>query len=128
MIRPDGSRSLPATTAATSAGIDHARLSYAYLDTGDLDGYGSLLDERAQVRRPDTPQGLGRAQMLRVHAGIAGPPARHELHRIVADGDSVAVFGRYVRPPLDLEFADIFTLTELGLLLGYQRFYFVAPG
>ncbi|WP_432828440.1 nuclear transport factor 2 family protein [Dactylosporangium sp. CA-092794] len=127
MIRSRGRRP-PPSAAATSAGVDHVRLSYVYLDSGDLDGYGSLLDEQAQVRRPDTPQGQGRAQTLRVHAGIAGPPARHELHRVVADGESVVVFGRYVRPPLDVEFADIFTLTDLGLLLGYQRFYFVAPG
>lgn len=27
-----------------------------------------------------------------------------------------------------LEFADVFTLTDDGMLLGYRRFYFVAPG
>ena len=126
MIRSGGRRP-PPTTAATSAGVDHVRLSYVYLDAGDLDGYGSLLDEHAQVRRPDTPQSKGRAQIIRIHAAIAGPPTRHVLHRVVADGDSVVAFGRYVRPPLDVEFADIFMLTDVGLLLGYQRFYFVAP-
>jgi hypothetical protein len=126
MTRSGGRRS-PPTAAVTSAGVDHVRLSYHYLDTGDLDGYGSLLDEQAQVCRPDAPQGEGTAQIVRVHAGIAGPPARHELHRIIAAGDSVVVVGRYLRPPLDVEFADFFTLTDLGLLLGYQRFYFAAP-
>ncbi|MBX6724193.1 MAG: nuclear transport factor 2 family protein [Dactylosporangium sp.] len=111
----------------TSAGIDHVLLSYVYLDAGDLDGYASLLDEQAQVKWPGTPTGRGRAQIVRMHAEVAERPSRHELYRIVADGDNVAVFGRYVRPPLDVEFADIFTLSHLGLLLGYQRFFHVAP-
>lgn len=127
MIMSGGRRPPPPGSPVTSAGVDHVRLSYVYLDAGDLDGYASLLDEQAHVRRPDAPPGKGRAQIVRVHAEIAEPPSRHELYRIIADGDSVVVFGRYVRPPLDVEFADIFTLTQLGLLLGYQRFYHVAP-
>lgn len=128
MITSDGRRPPPPSgSPVTSAGVDHVRLSYVYLDSGDLDGYASLLDDQALVRRPDTPTGRGRAQIIRMHADIAGPASRHELYRIIADGDNVVVFGRYVRPPLDVEFADIFTLSQLGLLLGYQRFYHVAP-
>jgi ketosteroid isomerase-like protein len=134
MSSHDSGRTLP-SAAVTAAGVDHVRLSYHYLDAGDIDGYGSLLDEDAQVRRPDTPSGHGRAEVLRVHAGVAGPPARHHLYKVVADDDSVVVLGCLTGAP-DLpaeqaadgvEFVDFFTLSDQGMLLGYRRFYFVAP-
>lgn len=121
------------STAATAAGVDHVRLSYHYLDTGDIDGYGSLLDEDAQVRRPDLAQGRGRAEVLRTHAQIAGPPTRHRIYKVIAEGDAVAVTGRYTgagqrgQTGADVDFVDVFTLTDEGMLLGYRRFYYVAP-
>ncbi|WP_428965193.1 nuclear transport factor 2 family protein [Micromonospora fluostatini] len=124
------------STAVTAAGVDHVRLSYHYLDTGDIDAYGSLLDEHVQVRRPDLAQGRGRAEVLRTHAQVAGPPARHQIYKVIADGDGVAVTGRYTgsvaphpgqQPDGELDFVDVFTLTDEGMLLGYRRYYFVAP-
>jgi hypothetical protein len=122
-----GSRTRSAV--ATAAGVDHVRLSYHYLDIGDIDAYGSLLDEHVQVRRPDLAQGRGRAEVLRTHAQVAGPPARHQIFKVIAEGDGVAVTGRYTRPAgkTDLDFVDVFTLTDEGMLLGYRRFYFVTP-
>ncbi|MCI4066963.1 nuclear transport factor 2 family protein [Micromonospora sp. R77] len=127
MISHRGSRTRSAV--ATAAGVDHVRLSYHYLDTGDIDGYASLLDEHVQVRRPDLAQGRGRAEVLRIHAQVAGPPARHQIFKVIADGDGVAVTGRYTGASSrsDLDFVDVFTLTDEGMLLGYRRFYFVAP-
>ncbi|WP_434739839.1 nuclear transport factor 2 family protein [Micromonospora sp. SH-82] len=129
-----GTRSTCGTTV-TAVGVDHVRLSYHYLDTGDIDAYGSLLDENVQVRRPDLAQGRGRAEVLRTHALLAGPPARHQIYKVIAAGDAVAVTGRYTasdpprrgQPEGDLDFVDVFTLTDEGMLLGYRRFYFLAP-
>jgi len=119
----------PYSTAATAAGVDHVRLSYHYLNIGDIDGYGSLLDEHVQVQRPDMARGHGRTEVLRTHAQVAGPPARHQVFKVIADGDGVAVTGRYTSPPGKnaLDFVDVFTLTDEGMLLGYRRFYYVAP-
>jgi hypothetical protein len=123
------------SAAATAAGVDHVRLSYHYLDEGDVDAYGSLFDEHAQVSRPDAPHRRGRRQLLELHADIAGPRTRHHIYKIIADGDSVAVMG-HLGPSLacplnedpgDIDFADFFTLSDEGMLLGYRRFYFVSP-
>jgi ketosteroid isomerase-like protein len=128
-----GRRRPSRASAVTSIGVDHVRLSYDYLDAGNLDAYGSLLDDDVQVRRPDAAQSRGRAQVQRLHAEVTGPPGRHLLDQIIADGDSIVVTGRFVRPPaqagkpLDVEFVDVFTLSDFGLLLGYRRYYYVAP-
>jgi hypothetical protein len=117
-------------SSLTSVGVDHVRLSYDYLDSGNLDAYGSLLDDEVHVRRPDGVQSRGRVQVQRLHAEVTGPPGRHVLDRIIADGDSVVVTGRFVRPdapPVDVEFVDVFSLSDFGLLLGYRRYYYVAP-
>jgi hypothetical protein len=119
----------PPYAATIAAGVDHVRLSYHYLDTGDIDGYASLLDEHVRVQRPDIPPGDGRAEVVRTHAQFAGPPARHQIFKVIADGGGIAVTGRYVVPSgaEALDFVDVFTLTEYGMLLGYRRFYYLAP-
>ncbi|WP_430789495.1 nuclear transport factor 2 family protein [Actinoplanes sp. G11-F43] len=125
MIGQGGS---PYRTATTAAGVDHVRLSYHYLDTGDFDGYASLLDEHVRVQRPDMTLGDGRAEVVRTHARLAGPPARHQIFKVIADGDGIAVTGRYVTSGAKaVDFVDVFTLTEYGMLLGYRRFYYLAP-
>jgi ketosteroid isomerase-like protein len=139
MSAHDHRRSSP-STAVTAAGLDHVRLSYHYLDTGDIDGYGSLLDEDAQVCRPDMPLGQGRAEVLKLHAEMAGPRVRHHIYKMVAEGDSIAVTGLTTGMPTAspgrgataqaaaaVEFADFFTISDEGMLLGYRRFYFVPP-
>ncbi|MDX3852321.1 nuclear transport factor 2 family protein [Streptomyces sp. AK02-01A] len=128
-------RCSPPSPAVTAAGIDHVRLMYHYLDTGDIDAIGSLLDENAQVKRPDVPYGHGREEVVRLHAEIVGPTDNHHIYKIIADGYCVVATGRFTESgssreeqgPREAEFADFFTLTDEGMLLGYRRFYFVAP-
>jgi ketosteroid isomerase-like protein len=132
-------RRIPTSAAVTAAGLDHVRLSYQYLDSGDIDGFGSLLDEDVQVTRPDAPQGFGRAEVLRLHSQIAEPAVRHHIYKMVANGDCVAVMGRFIRVGdergavgarlggPDVEFADFFTLSDEGMLLSCRRFYFAPP-
>lgn len=76
----------------TDSGVDHVRLAYHYLDSGDLDGYGSLLHAGL----------LGVAELERPAIG-----ARHHITRIVADGDCVVAMGRVA--PQQREFVDVFT-------------------
>jgi SnoaL-like protein len=133
----DHGSTVPATSA-TVAGISHVQLSYHYLDAVDFDAYGSLLDEDAQVSRPDAPPGHGRAEVLRLQEEMAWRYSGHHIHRIVAEGDTVAVTGvtGLCDGPPDpscqqevrkVEFADFFTLTDEGMLLGYRRYYFAVP-
>jgi hypothetical protein len=129
-----GTNTTRLSRACTAAGIDHVRLSYQYLDAGDIDAYGSLLDQGVQIRYPGAPVRRGRAEVLRVSAAT-GPPGRHDIHRIIADGDGIAVLGRFTPPPAphaggpcrSTDFVDIFTLTEVGLLRSCDRFYREAP-
>ncbi|MFI8104835.1 nuclear transport factor 2 family protein [Streptomyces sp. NPDC086023] len=107
----------------TAAGVDHVRLSYHYLDSGDLDGYGSLLHEQVELDRPDAPSGHGRAEVVRLHRDGLVPAARHLIHRIVAEGDRVVVMGSTGRS----EFVDVFTLSAEAMLRGCRRYYFAPP-
>jgi ketosteroid isomerase-like protein len=127
-------RRLPPSAAVTSAGLDHVRLSYLYLDSSDIDAYGSLLDDDVRVTRPDSPPCQGRREVLTMYRRLAGPHERHEIYKTVADGDCVAVMGRVVRPRSGtdgekqyVEFADFFTLSDEGMLLGCRRYYFAPP-
>lgn len=121
--------------AVTAAGIDHVRLSYHYLDVGDIDGYGSLLADDIQVARPDAPLRAGREAVLSLHQDALVEPGTHHIEKIVAEGRSVVVTGRLTPlgasrtdgPAPDLEFVDWFTLTDDSMLLGYRRYYFAAP-
>jgi hypothetical protein len=133
MYNDDRERPSPGASV-TAAGVNHVRLWYHYLDIGDFDAYGSLLDENAQVCHPDAPPGNGRAQVLERQAVQARSTAEHHIYKIIAADDAVAVMGRYTpsrsarrRDADHVEFADFFTLTDKGLLLTCRRYYFVAP-
>ncbi|MEV7541055.1 nuclear transport factor 2 family protein [Streptomyces sp. NPDC089915] len=90
----------------TDSGVDHVRLAYDYLDAGDLDGYGSLLDTGALGAELEGPR---------------PPGARHLITRIVADGDCVVAMGRLA--PQQRDFVDVFTLSAEGMLSGCRRYY-----
>lgn len=103
-------RRIPPSPVITDSGVDHVRLAYHYLDTGDLDGYGSLL-----------------------HAGSLGPDleapridgARHDITRILADGACVVAMGRLA--PQQRDFVDVFTLSDEGMLRACRRYYSTLP-
>lgn len=99
-------RRLTPSRVVTDSGVDHVRLAYDYLDAGDLDGYGSLLDAGALGAELERPRPSG---------------ARHLISRIVADGDCVVVVGRLA--PQQREFVDVFTLSAQGMLRSCHRYY-----
>ncbi|HEX7306434.1 nuclear transport factor 2 family protein [Lentzea sp.] len=125
----EGRRTSP-SAATLAAGVDHVRLSYLYLDAGDLDAYASLLHEDMQVRHPGAPTGHGREAALR----LAGTRGTHELFKVIAEGHCVVAVGHYsppgTAPPHDggeFDFADFFTLSDDSLLLSRRRFYYLPP-
>jgi ketosteroid isomerase-like protein len=122
------------SSATTAFAVAHVRLSYEYLDAGDLDGYASLLHEHVQVKRPDAPDAHGRPEVLRLMAPLSGPPGKHHLYKVIADGDCVAALGRFsLRTPscpqdtVDVDFADFVIVSDEALLLGVRRFYYASP-
>src|SRR5207249_9036866 len=65
----------------TSVGMDHVRLSYCYLDDGDLDAYCSLFAEQAVLRQPGRRPVTGRRELERVERARAA--TRSVFHSIV---------------------------------------------
>jgi ketosteroid isomerase-like protein len=114
-------RSPPIRSPLTAAALDHVLLSYAYLDDGDLDGYGSLLADDAWLIRPGQPSVVGRDRIVAELARTAGPPRRHRLHRVTAHEDHIIAHGRCTHD--DVDFVDVVTFSGDGLLRRQQRCY-----
>jgi ketosteroid isomerase-like protein len=120
----------PASAAVSAIGLDHARLSYAYLNNGDIDGYASLFHADAVVRRPDATTIHGRAALERARISSSGTRSgRYVVHHVFASGGRVAATGRYERDTTGaaVEFADIFTVADSGLILAQSTYFFVPP-
>jgi len=123
----------PTSTAVMAAATDHVRLGYHYLNTGDLDGYASLLDPMAEVRDPGhRPPVRGRERVVRWWAENVADQRVHEVLEVFGHHDRVAVTGRLLGPASgarrDVGFADVFQVSEIGLLLTQTRYYFTDPG
>ncbi|MBB5872733.1 ketosteroid isomerase-like protein [Allocatelliglobosispora scoriae] len=122
-----------ASAAVSAIGHDHAQLSYAYLNSGDIDGYASLFHADAVVRRPDAGIIRGRDELERDRTAASRTRDGHYVvQHVFASGGRVAVTGRFVldapRATGDgVEFADIFTVDESGLLLAQSTYFFVPP-
>jgi ketosteroid isomerase-like protein len=113
----------------TSVAMDHVRLSYCYLDDGDVDGYCSLFTEHVVLRQPGTTPVTGRAELERVErARQANYSVRHNIYQVFASGRRVAAIGRrrQLRAPYqaDVHFVDVFTIADNGLLNDRTTFLF----
>ncbi|WP_020667006.1 nuclear transport factor 2 family protein [Amycolatopsis nigrescens] len=126
----------------TTVGIDHARLSYHYLDLGDMDGYASLFEADAVVRIPGKPTIRGRDRLERLHSGPhgglhsglqSGLPAprhcEHLVHDVFGAGNRVAAVGSLVDgiTGVQVDFADTFTISDSGLIRSQVRYFFADP-
>jgi hypothetical protein len=110
-----------------AAGIDHVRLSYDYLDRGDIDGYASLLDTGAVLDHPGRAPVRGReAVRLACQDGFRTAGA-HTVHIVHGGAGRVLAVGRFDGPAGSVEFADLFTISAHGLLLEQKCFYFLEP-
>ncbi|WP_157982443.1 nuclear transport factor 2 family protein [Nocardiopsis sp. FIRDI 009] len=114
-----------------ATGQEHARLFYHYLDTNDQDGCASLVDTDARFTLPGGRVARGPEEAARMVCVRFGGERSHRLHRVIAQGDGLAVTGRHAAPEdksdptLQTDFVDVFTITEHGLLLSWRRFHSV---
>jgi hypothetical protein len=108
-------------------GVEHVRLSYEYLDRHDIDGYGSLFDADAVLRSPVAGVVRGRAEIESYQAKRPTDAGRHVLDGVFGSAGRVFVVGRLTGPGRQVEFLDLFTLTEHGMLLSQKSYFFAAP-
>jgi ketosteroid isomerase-like protein len=117
----------------TSVGMDHVRLSYSYLDDGDVDAYCSLFTEQAVLRQPGKNPVNGRDELERhERARQASRSVRHSIVDVFGSGRKVAAVGRmsHHHSPAtdhDTHFVDVFTVGDSGLLENRTTFLFT-PG
>ncbi|MEO3790817.1 nuclear transport factor 2 family protein [Nonomuraea sp. B10E15] len=114
-----------------SIAVDHAQLSYEYLDAGDVDAYASLFEKDVVLSRPGLTV-RGRTELERFQEKRVGR-CHHTVSTVIASTEHIAVVGSRTREPDEpgegpLEFADVFTLSASGLFSAQQTFYFIAPG
>ncbi|OLF06973.1 hypothetical protein BLA60_29380 [Actinophytocola xinjiangensis] len=111
--------SLPPSEALMAAGVDHVRLLYAYLDAGELDAYASLVHEHTELRGVGPRDADGREDAVRVLRAL--PPGAHDLRTIEPGDRTVTVTGQYTTPNGTVGFADVFTLSDCGLIHSHHR-------
>jgi ketosteroid isomerase-like protein len=127
----DDTSTRPASAQVALAGLDHVRLSYEYLNSRDIDGYGSLFEGDAVVHRPGHEPIRGRDNVEHFQADqVDRVGAEHVVHDVFASGGRVAAVGRYIEnesrcAPTGVDFADIFTLSENGLIADQKTYFFV---
>jgi hypothetical protein len=113
----------------TGIGVEHILLSYHYRDVDDVDGFCSLLDDQVEVKLAGKPPAPGRNAALDWQRATA--PARHYIQKVIAAGDHIAVFGSLVDPDRPARpgpsFAEVFTISEHGLLRSLSRYYLAPP-
>lgn len=129
MASDRGSLGSPLITPVTAMGIEHVRLSYLYLDQGDIDGYLSLLHSDITLLLPGEAEVRGRKRVATFQGRPEWLAADHLIHHVIGCGDRIAVEGRYVsrRSREGVDFTEVFALSEEGLLRSRKRYYFVAP-
>jgi ketosteroid isomerase-like protein len=130
MLRHGSSNVRTPSAAVTAVAVDHVRLSYHYLDTGDIDGFVSLFDPDVVLRRPGAQPVHGRGEIERTEAQRCGR-GRHVLTQVFGAGDRAAAIGRFVpdqpRAASGFEFADIFTIADNGLLVARETYVLSTP-
>ncbi|MGW4648422.1 nuclear transport factor 2 family protein [Kitasatospora sp. NPDC004289] len=123
---------LELTTVDTDFAVSVVRRFYHLVDTGDAPGLAALFAPDAEYRRPGYglmtgPEGLlgfyGRDRTI--------ASGDHTLTTVLADGATVGVFGEFhgvlhSGAPVDLRFADSFTVRPDGLFATRDT-YFFAP-
>ena len=111
--------SLPPSAAVMAVGVDHVRLLYAYLDAGELDAYASLIHAHAQLRGVGPHDTDNREDAVRVLRAL--PRGTHELRTVEPGDRTVTVTGRYTAATGTVDFADVFTLSDCGLIHSHHR-------
>ena len=126
-----GSDGPVASAVVAGVGVEHVRLSYDYLDRGDIDGFGSLLAPEAVLLRPGGHVVRGRADIERWLASrVPGTSGNSTVSVVFATDDNVIAIGHHTGLDADghvrdVEFTDVFTIAPNGLLRTLKRYFFV---
>jgi hypothetical protein len=143
MASDRSSRGSSPITPVTAIGIEHVRLSYLYLDQGDIDGYLSLLHTDVSLHLPGRSEIRGRERIGAFRALTGRGRTDHLIQHVIGSGDRVAAEGRYIPGGGEggsgeggvgeggvgegVDFIEVFSLSEEGLLRSQKRYYFLAP-
>lgn len=105
--------------AALAAAVDHVRLCYAYLDTGDLDGYASLFESGTPPADPGAGIGLPRRleRLLR-----SGAEVNHAVIEVFGSNRRLAAVCRLTVGGESYDFVDVFRVSDRALLIDRRRF------
>ncbi|MGW4021027.1 nuclear transport factor 2 family protein [Streptomyces sp. NPDC005009] len=117
------------SSLVTAVGAEHVRLMYHYLDRGDLDACGSLLDERVRFELPGRAAVHGRNAVARVRRELLGDGLPHHIEHLVVRGAGVVTVGRQAasgqREPM--RFVDVLTLSPYAMVRSCTRYYGTPP-
>lgn len=118
-----------APSTVTETGIDHVRLSYLYLNEGDIDGYLSLLDRKISLHLPRGREIIGREQVGSFRARAGRLSGEHVIQHVIGNGDRIIAEGSFVSHSTGagVDFTEVFRLSPDGLLRSQKRYYFVEP-
>ncbi|WBB80966.1 hypothetical protein O7606_06165 [Micromonospora sp. WMMD882] len=109
--------------ATLAAAVDHVRLCYDYLDSGDIDGCLSLFEPGARSvvtgSSADLPERVER--LLE-----SGARAHHAVVEVFGSDRRLAAVGRLTVDGEAYDFVDVFRVSDRALLIDRQRF--VSPG
>lgn len=103
---------------------------YELVDAGNVAGLVSLFTPDATYHRPGYAPMVGHAGLTDFYARHRViKSGRHTLNSVVTDGDDVAVHGEFHGVghdgnPIDLRFADFFTLAPDGRFTRRDTFFF----
>lgn len=106
------------------------RRYYTLVDAQQYADLVQLFAEDSVYRRPGYDPLIGRDALISFYSGtriITG--GRHTINELIADGDKVAVAGRFAGTitggkEVDIRFADFFTLAADGLIHLRDTFFF----
>lgn len=105
--------------AALAAAVDHVRLCYAYLDTGDLDGYASLFESGT----PPMESGTGAAvPELLAWLLRSGASVHHTVIDVFGSDRRLAAVYRLTIGGETYDFVDIFRVSDDALFVDRQCF------
>lgn len=126
LVRPEPLRP---TSLVAAVGAEHVRLMYHYLDRGDLDACGSLLDEQVRFELPGRAAVHGRNAVDRVRRALLGDGLPHHIERLLVRDASVVAVGRHAplgqREPI--HFVDVLTLSPHAMVRRCTRSHRTPP-
>ena len=81
------------STLVTSAAVDHVRLSYRYLNDGDVEGYASLLSENVVIAHPGLAPIRGARAAEEARRALPWKHGKLTLHTVFGNESTIVALG-----------------------------------